>query len=122
MNAMTPSAPDDRPILRRGSTDCAAHASAGRPVTNHALADVIGDLGSADASGIVPDSYWSGGLQHNVDKRRPLFNTAGSAPFPTSGNNLELPHVTQDTTVEAHAARRRLCPARPCRPSCARSH
>lgn len=104
MDAMTPSAPDNKTEFSGVEVLTALlMRQAGRAVTNHALEDVIGDLGSADASGIVPDSYWSGGLQHNVDKRRPLFNTAGSAPFPTSGNNLELPHVTQDTTVEAHS-------------------
>ena len=76
----------------------------GLPIHNHALADVIGDLGSADASGVVHDAYWAGGLQHRVDRRRPLFATGGSAPFPASGNNLALPKVTQETTVAAHSA------------------
>lgn len=71
----------------------------GRPVANHALEDVIGDLGAADASGIVPDAYWGAGLQHNIDRRRPLFVTAGAAPFPASGNLLEVPKVTQETLV-----------------------
>ena len=71
---------------------------------DHALADVIGDLGSADASGIVPDFYWAGGLQHLTDRRRPLFATAGAAPFPSSGNNLVLPRVTQSTSVAKRAA------------------
>jgi len=71
---------------------------------NHALEDVIGDLGAADASGLVPDEYWAGGLQHLTDRRRPLFATAGSAPFPSSGNNLVLPRVTQSTVVGTRAA------------------
>lgn len=76
----------------------------GIPITNNALEDVIGDLGSADASGIVPDEYWAGGLQHLVDRRRPLFATAGAAPFPSSGNNLTLPKVTQEVAVAPHSA------------------
>jgi len=75
----------------------------GIKTANHALADVIGDLGTADASGIVPDFYWGGGLQHMTDRRRPLFATAGAAPFPTSGNNLVLPRVTQETSVSTSA-------------------
>jgi len=75
----------------------------GVKTSNHALADVIGDLGSADASGIVPDFYWAGGLQHMTDRRRPLFATAGAAPFPASGNALVLPRVTQDTLVSTSA-------------------
>ena len=71
---------------------------------DHALADVIGDLGSADASGIVPDFYWGAGLQHLTDTRRPLFATAGAAPFPSSGNNLVLPRITQSTAVAKRAA------------------
>ena len=47
-----------------------------------ALADVIGDLGTADASGFNPDFYWSEGLQQNLDRRRPLFAAAGTGPFP----------------------------------------
>ena len=87
----------------------------GVKVQNHALADVIGDLGSADASGIVPDSYWAGGLQHYTDRRRPLYATAGAAPFPASGNNLELPRVTQATAVGLGRVRRPKRRRRRCR-------
>ena len=73
---------------------------------DHALADVIGDLGSADASGIVPDFYWAAGLQHLTDRRRPLYATGGAAPFPSSGNNLVLPRVTQSTSVAKRAAQK----------------
>ncbi len=75
-------------------------------IVNHQLADVIGDLGAADASGLVPDFYWGAGLQHLTDRRRPLFATAGAAPFPSSGNNLVLPRVTQSTSVGPRAAQK----------------
>lgn len=78
----------------------------GKEISNHALADVIGDLGSADASGIVPDYYWAGGLQHNLDSRRPLFATAGSAPFPSSGNLINVPRITQGTAVAERTAQK----------------
>jgi len=79
---------------------------------DHQLADVIGDLGAADASGLVPDFYWAAGLQHRVDRRRPLFATAGAAPFPSSGNNLELPKVTQETLVAPRAAEKGIANSR----------
>ncbi len=84
----------------------------GGTVANHQLADVIGDLGAADASGLVPDTYWAAGLQHLVDRRRPLFATAGAAPFPGTGNNLELPKVTQETLVGPRAAEKGLANTR----------
>jgi len=77
---------------------------AGLEVSNHALADVIGDLGSADASGIVPASYWGAGLQMKIDRRRPVVATAGSAPFPAAGNSLEVPKETQATLVAVRGA------------------
>ena len=76
----------------------------GRPIVDNALADVVGDLGSADASGLTPDWYWAQGLQANTDRRRPLFAATGSAPFPTYGNNLQSAKVSQETTVAKRAA------------------
>jgi len=78
----------------------------------HQLADVIGDLGAADASGLVPDFYWAAGLQHRVDRRRPLFATAGAAPFPASGNNLMLPKVSQETLVGPRTAQKAIANSR----------
>jgi hypothetical protein len=78
----------------------------GMNIANHALSDVIGDLGAADASGIVPDFYWGAGLQHLTDRRRPLFATAGAAPFPATGNNLVLPRITQTTSVGKRSAQK----------------
>lgn len=72
-------------------------------ISDHALADVIGDLGAADASGLSPDYYWAQGLQQNVDRRRPLFAMGGAAPFPEYGNNLTTAKVTQEVTVAEHA-------------------
>jgi len=79
---------------------------------DHQLADVIGDLGAADASGLVPDFYWAAGLQHRVDRRRPLFATAGAAPFPASGNNLMLPKVSQETLVGPRSAQKAIANSR----------
>lgn len=78
----------------------------GAPIENRALADVVGDLGTADASGLSPDWYWANGLQHNTDRRRPMFSATGSAPFPTYGNNLASAKVTQETDVAARAAQK----------------
>ncbi len=78
----------------------------GRKLVNNQLQDVIGDLGTGDASGLVPDEYWAGGLQHKVDRRRPLYATGGSAPFPSAGNNLLLPKVTQETLVAKRGAQK----------------
>jgi len=75
-------------------------------ISNHALADVIGDLGTADASGLSPDWYWANGLQQNADRRRPLFAMGGSAPFPDYGNNLTTAKVTQEVTVGEHATQK----------------
>jgi len=78
--------------------------AAGLEVEEFALAPVIGDLGTADASGIVPEAYWGAGLQMKIDRRRPLFVTAGAAPFPAAGNNLEVPRETQETLVAKRTA------------------
>lgn len=78
----------------------------GFPIVDNALADVIGDLGSADASGLSPDWYWAQGLQQNADRRRPLFAATGSAPFPTYGNNLASAKVTQEVAVAKRAAQK----------------
>ena len=80
--------------------------SQGIPIVDNALADVIGDLGSADASGLSPDWYWAQGLQANTDRRRPLFSATGSAPFPTYGNNLQSAKVTQETSVAARTGQK----------------
>ena len=76
----------------------------GVEISNHALADVIGDLGTADASGLAPNEYWGSGLQHMIDRRRPLFATLGSAPFPTTGYNLDVPKVVQEVLVDVRGA------------------
>lgn len=78
----------------------------GRPIVDNALADVVGDLGTADASGLTPDWYWAQGLQQNADRRRPLFAATGSAPFPTYGNNLQSAKVTVEATVAKRAAQK----------------
>ena len=71
-----------------------------------ALADVVGDLGTADASGLSPDWYWAGGLQQRVDQRRPIFTAAGTGPFPTYGNNLASARVTQNVAVGSGKAQK----------------
>lgn len=75
-------------------------------LSEHALADVIGDLGSADASGLQPDYYWPGGLQQNIDRRRPLFAAGGMAEFPTYGNTLASARVTQEVAVGSGTAQK----------------
>ena len=74
--------------------------------SDFALADVIGDLGSADASGLNPDFYWSEGLQQNLDRRRPLFSMAGTGPFPSYGLNLTSARVSQDVAVGSGKAQK----------------
>lgn len=71
-----------------------------------ALADVIGDLGAADASGLNPDFYWSDGLQQNLDRRRPLFAEAGTGPFPAYGLNLTSARVSQEVAVGSGKAQK----------------
>lgn len=73
----------------------------GAELSEHA--DVVGDLGTADASGLSPDWYWAAGLQHNTDRRRPLTAAAGFAPFPEYGNNISSAKVTQEVTVGSAA-------------------
>ena len=73
-------------------------------LAEHAIADVIGDLGAADASGIVPDWYYANGLQQNLDRRRPLFTAAGRAQFPEYGNNLLTAEVDQEVQVASGTA------------------
>lgn len=72
-------------------------------LAEHAIADVVGDLGAADASPLAPDFYWAGGLQQNIDRRRPLFTMSGSGEFPAYGNDLVSARVTQEVTVGSAA-------------------
>lgn len=51
------------------------------------------------ASGLAPTFYWAGGLQQNVDQRRPLFANAGTAEFPAYGNDMQSAKVTQEVSV-----------------------
>ena len=71
-----------------------------------ALADVVGDLGSNDASGLNPDFYWAEGLQQEARVFRPLFTNAGTGPFPSYGLNLTSAKVTQDVAVAARTAQK----------------
>ena len=73
-------------------------------LAEHAIADVVGDLGTGDASPLAPDFYWAGGLQQNIDRRRPLFTMAGSATFPAYGNDLTSARLTQEVQVGTAAA------------------
>jgi len=74
----------------------------GGEIENRQLADVIGDLGAADASGLLFDQYWAGGLVGFTDSLRPLFARTGSAPFPSGGYGLVTPRRTQTTAVAEH--------------------
>ena len=71
-----------------------------------ALADVVGDLGTADAAGLNPDFYWADGLLQNIDRRRPLFAQAGTGPFPSYGLNLTSAKVSQEVAVGSGKAQK----------------
>lgn len=76
------------------------------PEETRAIADVVADLGSSDASGLTPDYYWAAGLKANVDRRRPFVAAAGSAQFPAYGNNLVTGKVTQEPEGESGLAQK----------------
>ncbi len=80
-------------------------------IVNHQLADVISDV-LPGAGAIAPDVYWGAGLQMKMDRRRPLYATAGSAPFPATGNVLELPRQSQATLVGPRGAEKSIIPSR----------
>ena len=73
-------------------------------MAEHAIADVVGDLGAADASPLAPDYYSGSALQQNIDRRRPLFAAAGRAEFPAYGNNLLSARVSQEVSVASGTA------------------
>jgi len=78
-------------------------AANGDETEKRALADMTGTTGgTGDASGIVPDAYWAGGLVNILDGRRPMFANAGRIPYPSSGTQVTLPVVTQQPTVSTH--------------------
>jgi len=78
-------------------------AANGDETEKRALADMTGTTGgTGDASGIVPDSYWAGGLVNGLDGRRPMFANAGRIPYPSAGTQVTLPVVTQQPTVSTH--------------------
>lgn len=60
--------------------------------------------GSGDASGLMPQDWWSGGL---VDVRggwRPLFDRLGSMPFPSRGSSIGYPVISSGPTVDERSA------------------
>jgi len=78
-------------------------AANGDETEKRALADMTGTTGgTGDASGIVPDAYWAGGLVNVLDGRRPMFANAGRIPYPSAGTQVTLPVVTQQPTVSTH--------------------
>jgi HK97 family phage prohead protease len=76
-------------------------AKAEIPAELRAIADVVSDLGTNDASGLTPDYYWAAGLKENADRSRPLFASAGAAQFPAYGNSLVTGKVTQEPTGQS---------------------
>jgi len=85
----------------------------GGEIENRQLTDVIGDLGAADASGLLYDEYWAGGLVGFTDSLRPLFSRVGSAPFPSAGYGLVTPRRTQTTIVGEHTPEKSTIPSQP---------
>ena len=83
----------------------------GKALENRALDDVIGDLGAADASGVLYDQFWSGGLVGFTDSLRPLFSRVGAAPFPSGGYGLVTPRRTQTTVVGEHTPEKSEVPS-----------
>ena len=81
------------------------------PLENRALDDVIGDLGAADASGVLYDEFWAGGLVGFTDSLRPLFSNSGAAPFPSGGYGLVTPRRTQTTVVGEHTPEKSEVPS-----------
>jgi len=77
-----------------------------RTRADFAIADVVGDLGTGDASGLSPDWYWAAGLQQRIDQRRPIFTAAGTGPFPSYGNALASARVTQNVAVGSGKAQK----------------
>lgn len=81
-------------------------AKAEIPSELRAIADVVADLGTGDASGLTPDYYWAAGLKENTDRSRPLFASAGAAQFPAYGNSLVTGKVTQEPTGQSGVAQK----------------
>lgn len=68
------------------------------PYRTRALADVVGDLGTGDASGLLDDEYRAELIGY-LDARRPNIAAAGTVEFPSSGYGITYPKKTQSTLV-----------------------
>lgn len=61
-----------------------------------ALADITGTTtgdGSVNADGLMPASFWPGGLVNVYDDRTPMFDSLGRMPWPTQGDTQGIPQV-----------------------------
>lgn len=78
-----------------------AKVEGNRELLNRALADVTGTTGGAgpDASGLMPESWWTGDLLDVVDTYRPVWTVLGDLPFPARGTSVTVPAITQHTQV-----------------------
>jgi phage head maturation protease len=76
------------------------------------LADVTGTVGgpTTDASGLVPEYWWTAGLTE-IAGWRPLFDSLGSVPFPPGGG-VAWPVITQHTSVGFGVAQKADAPTR----------
>lgn len=69
-----------------------------RAPLRRALADVTGTLGgTGDASGLVPETWWAGGLIELADSR-PAWAAAGRIEYP-GGGGIAWPRIVQHTLV-----------------------
>lgn len=61
-----------------------------------ALADITGTTtgdGSVNADGLMPASFWPGGLVNVYDDRTPMFDSLGRMPWPSQGDTQGIPKV-----------------------------
>lgn len=105
-----PAAPavDFRELFTRALTDVANPDNGYR---TRALADVIGDLGAADASGLLPQAYIPELIGY-VNAMRPFIANSGTLPWPTAGYGLTFPRRTQTTLVGPRGAEKSEIPTR----------
>jgi hypothetical protein len=85
-----------------GTIATALRMVAGAPAETRALADVVGTP-TGNAEGLVYNVFVSE-LLGRVDRLRPLFASAGTVAFPTTGYGLAFPRRTQSTLVAKRTA------------------
>lgn len=81
------------------------------PAESRALADVVGDLGTGDASGLIRDK-WVSELIGYINAARPMFSAAGTLAFPDSGYGVAFPKITQQALVGPRGAEKAEVPSR----------